>query len=191
MATLVRVEKTEFLFPMFIGEVAHVSAEITYTSKHSLEVQVKVIAENILTGKSFVAALLAFNSCSTSKGFGYKKLLHFFSCSLTFHTSTKLITVNLDVFIKFLHHKAVFIFEESNICSRFHLLPHSCLHHCGEGKRMTVIQVLRFHKQTATHTHTATDTFLATNQKYHCNMETSTAILEYLLCSHNNLFYFL
>lgn len=51
MAALVRVEKTEFVSPMFIGEVAHVSAEITYASKHSLEVQVKVVAENILTGK--------------------------------------------------------------------------------------------------------------------------------------------
>ncbi|XP_041860599.1 cytosolic acyl coenzyme A thioester hydrolase isoform X2 [Melanotaenia boesemani] len=50
LAALVRVEKTEFLFPVFIGEVVHVSAEITYTSKHSLEVQVKVMAENILTG---------------------------------------------------------------------------------------------------------------------------------------------
>lgn len=76
--------------------------------------------------------LLAFDSCSTSKSFGYNKLLHFFSCSLTFHTSTKLITLNLDVFIKFIHHKAVLIFEESNICSTFHLLPHSCLHHWQE-----------------------------------------------------------
>uniref|UniRef100_UPI003AAB34FD cytosolic acyl coenzyme A thioester hydrolase isoform X1 n=1 Tax=Centroberyx gerrardi TaxID=166262 RepID=UPI003AAB34FD len=50
MAALVRVEKTEFLSPMFIGEVAHVSAEITYASKHSVEVQVNVMAENILTG---------------------------------------------------------------------------------------------------------------------------------------------
>lgn len=52
VAALVRVEKTEFLSPVFIGEVAHVSAEITYTSKHSLEVQAKVTAENILTGDS-------------------------------------------------------------------------------------------------------------------------------------------
>ncbi|XP_029911610.1 cytosolic acyl coenzyme A thioester hydrolase isoform X2 [Myripristis murdjan] len=50
VAALVRVEKTEFLYPMFIGEVAHVSADITYASKHSVEVQVKVVAENILTG---------------------------------------------------------------------------------------------------------------------------------------------
>ncbi|KAJ4934850.1 hypothetical protein JOQ06_007631 [Pogonophryne albipinna] len=50
MAALVRVEKTEFLFPVFIGEVAHVTAEITYTSTHSLEVQVQVMSENILTG---------------------------------------------------------------------------------------------------------------------------------------------
>ncbi|XP_034029065.1 cytosolic acyl coenzyme A thioester hydrolase [Thalassophryne amazonica] len=56
VAALVRVEKTEFLCPMFIGEIAHVSAEITYTSKHSLEVQVKVIAENILTGVKKLAS---------------------------------------------------------------------------------------------------------------------------------------
>lgn len=77
----------------------------------------------------------------------------------------------------------MFFFEESNICSRSHLSPHSCLHHCREEKRMTVIQALRFHKQTATHTHFTRDTFLATNKKYHCNVET----LECLLCSHNNL----
>lgn len=50
LAALVRVEKAEFLCPMFIGEVAHACAEIIFTSEHSLEVQVKVIAENILTG---------------------------------------------------------------------------------------------------------------------------------------------
>lgn len=54
MAALVRVEKTEFVSPMFIGEVAHVSAEITFASKHSLEVHVKVVAENILTGEPLV-----------------------------------------------------------------------------------------------------------------------------------------
>ncbi|KAM9785820.1 cytosolic acyl coenzyme A thioester hydrolase [Neosynchiropus ocellatus] len=50
LAALVRVEKAEFLCPVFIGEVAHACAEIIFTSEHSLEVQVKVIAENILTG---------------------------------------------------------------------------------------------------------------------------------------------
>ncbi|XP_060787508.1 cytosolic acyl coenzyme A thioester hydrolase isoform X3 [Neoarius graeffei] len=50
VAALARVERTDFLYPMFIGEVAHVSAEITYTSKHSVEVQVNVMSENILTG---------------------------------------------------------------------------------------------------------------------------------------------
>ncbi|XP_052338896.1 cytosolic acyl coenzyme A thioester hydrolase isoform X2 [Oncorhynchus keta] len=49
-AQLARVERTDFLYPMFIGEVAHVSAEITYASKHSVEVQVHVMSENILTG---------------------------------------------------------------------------------------------------------------------------------------------
>uniref|UniRef100_A0A8D1VJQ5 palmitoyl-CoA hydrolase n=1 Tax=Sus scrofa TaxID=9823 RepID=A0A8D1VJQ5_PIG len=50
VAALARVERTDFLSPMCIGEVAHVSAEITYTSKHSVEVQVHVMSENILTG---------------------------------------------------------------------------------------------------------------------------------------------
>ncbi|KAG7227016.1 hypothetical protein INR49_022362, partial [Caranx melampygus] len=66
LAALVRVEKTEFLSPMFIGEVAHVTAEITYTSKHSLEVQVNVMAENILTGAKKLAnkAALWYVPCS-------------------------------------------------------------------------------------------------------------------------------
>lgn len=50
VAALARVERTDFLYPMFIGEVSHVSAEITYTSRHSVEVQVNVMSENILTG---------------------------------------------------------------------------------------------------------------------------------------------
>ncbi|XP_069598508.1 cytosolic acyl coenzyme A thioester hydrolase isoform X2 [Ranitomeya imitator] len=50
VAALARVERTDFLTPMCIGEVGHVSAEISYTSKHSVEVQVNVMAENILTG---------------------------------------------------------------------------------------------------------------------------------------------
>ncbi|XP_041130033.1 cytosolic acyl coenzyme A thioester hydrolase-like isoform X6 [Polyodon spathula] len=50
VAALARVERTDFLHPMLIGEVAHVSAELTYTSRHSVEVQVNVMSENILTG---------------------------------------------------------------------------------------------------------------------------------------------
>ncbi|XP_058849032.1 cytosolic acyl coenzyme A thioester hydrolase isoform X1 [Acipenser ruthenus] len=54
VAALARVERTDFLHPMLIGEVAHVSAELTYTSRHSVEVQVNVMAENILTGSKKV-----------------------------------------------------------------------------------------------------------------------------------------
>nr|XP_006124769.2 cytosolic acyl coenzyme A thioester hydrolase isoform X3 [Pelodiscus sinensis] len=54
VAALARVERTDFLSPMCIGEVAHVSAEITFTSRHSVEVQVSVLAENILTGSKRV-----------------------------------------------------------------------------------------------------------------------------------------
>ncbi|XP_048375341.1 cytosolic acyl coenzyme A thioester hydrolase isoform X2 [Sphaerodactylus townsendi] len=50
VAALARVERMDFLSPMCIGDVAHVSAEITYTSKHSVEVQVNVVSENIFTG---------------------------------------------------------------------------------------------------------------------------------------------
>ncbi|XP_006812020.1 putative cytosolic acyl coenzyme A thioester hydrolase-like [Saccoglossus kowalevskii] len=50
MTALARVERTDFLKPMFIGEVAQLHAEISYTSEHSLEVQVIVWAENILDG---------------------------------------------------------------------------------------------------------------------------------------------
>ncbi|XP_046727473.1 cytosolic acyl coenzyme A thioester hydrolase isoform X3 [Silurus meridionalis] len=50
VAALARVERTDFLYPMLIGQVAHVSAEITYTSKHSVEVQVNVVSEDILSG---------------------------------------------------------------------------------------------------------------------------------------------
>ncbi|XP_029974108.1 cytosolic acyl coenzyme A thioester hydrolase isoform X2 [Salarias fasciatus] len=66
LAVLARVEKTEFLSPMFIGEVAHVTADITYTSTHSLEVQVKVVAENILTGAKKLSnkAALWYVPCS-------------------------------------------------------------------------------------------------------------------------------
>lgn len=57
VAALARVERTDFLSPMCIGEVANVSAEITYTSRHSVEVQVNVMSENILTGGWLPAAL--------------------------------------------------------------------------------------------------------------------------------------
>lgn len=57
MAALARVERTDFLSPMCIGEVANVSAEITYTSRHSVEVQVNVMSENILTGGWLLVSL--------------------------------------------------------------------------------------------------------------------------------------
>lgn len=44
------MERTDFLLLTCISEVAHVSAEVTSTSEHSVEVQVNVISENILTG---------------------------------------------------------------------------------------------------------------------------------------------
>lgn len=56
VAALARVERTDFLSPVCIGEVANVSAEITYTSRHSVEVQVNVMSENILTGGWLPAA---------------------------------------------------------------------------------------------------------------------------------------
>ena len=50
--TLARIEKMDFSSPMFIGEIAEFYADVTFTSQHSLMVNVNVFAENILTGKS-------------------------------------------------------------------------------------------------------------------------------------------
>ncbi|KAK3741402.1 hypothetical protein QZH41_018040 [Actinostola sp. cb2023] len=49
-AALARVERTDFLQPVYIGEVVQVHAELGYASKHSLEVTVCVWAENLVTG---------------------------------------------------------------------------------------------------------------------------------------------
>ncbi|XP_061424182.1 cytosolic acyl coenzyme A thioester hydrolase isoform X1 [Lethenteron reissneri] len=54
VAALARVERTDFLSPILIGEVAHVATHITYTSKHSVEVQALVTAENLLNGSKRV-----------------------------------------------------------------------------------------------------------------------------------------
>ncbi|XP_033641976.1 cytosolic acyl coenzyme A thioester hydrolase-like isoform X1 [Asterias rubens] len=50
VAGLVRVEKTDFVQPMYIGEVAQLHAEITHTAYHSMEVQVRVWAEDVMHG---------------------------------------------------------------------------------------------------------------------------------------------
>ena len=50
LAALARVERTNFLQPMFIGEVAQVHVELGYASTHSLEVKACVWAENLITG---------------------------------------------------------------------------------------------------------------------------------------------
>lgn len=49
-AALARVERTDFLQPLYIGEVVQVHAELGFASKHSLEVKVSVWAENLVTG---------------------------------------------------------------------------------------------------------------------------------------------
>lgn len=50
LAALARVERTDFLQPMYIGEVVQVHVELGYASKHSLEVKAFVWAENLVTG---------------------------------------------------------------------------------------------------------------------------------------------
>lgn len=50
VVALAGVERTDFLSPKCIGEVARVSAEITSTSKHSVQIQVNVMSENIPRG---------------------------------------------------------------------------------------------------------------------------------------------
>ena len=64
ITALARVERTDFLQPMFIGEVAQLSADMLYTSEHSVEVAVTVVAENIITGTyasyEYVCILLGY-----------------------------------------------------------------------------------------------------------------------------------
>lgn len=50
IAALARVERTDFLQPMYIGEVAQVHVELGYASKRSLEVKASVWAESLVTG---------------------------------------------------------------------------------------------------------------------------------------------
>jgi len=49
-ALLARVERTDFVEPMFVGEVAQLHAELSYSSPKSLEVQCIVFAENVVKG---------------------------------------------------------------------------------------------------------------------------------------------
>jgi acyl-coenzyme A thioesterase 7 len=51
LAGLVRFETMTFLQPVFVGEVASVTADIIFTSESSVLVKVAVTAENFLTGK--------------------------------------------------------------------------------------------------------------------------------------------
>lgn len=57
MAALVRIEHMDFLQPMKIGEVAQLTAEIVFTSAHSILVEVMVQAEDIIAGQ------LSFKIC--------------------------------------------------------------------------------------------------------------------------------
>lgn len=50
VASLARIEKMDFIKPMRIGEVSILEAEVVFVSQHSIEVDVKVYAENIITG---------------------------------------------------------------------------------------------------------------------------------------------
>ena len=50
VTVLARMNQTDFYQPMYVGEVAHVHAAVTHTSKQSIEVSIDVWAENALTG---------------------------------------------------------------------------------------------------------------------------------------------
>ena len=50
LAVVARVEHTDFLQPMYIGELSKLQARVTFASAHSIEVTVDVWAENLITG---------------------------------------------------------------------------------------------------------------------------------------------
>jgi len=47
---LARFDEIDFIRPMHIGEIAQIEAEVSYVSQRSMEVQVKVFAENLFKG---------------------------------------------------------------------------------------------------------------------------------------------
>lgn len=51
MGVLARVEHTDFLQPMYIGDLAKLQARVTFTSPRSVEVTANVWAENLATGQ--------------------------------------------------------------------------------------------------------------------------------------------
>lgn len=51
IAVLARVEHTDFLQPMYIGELSKLQARVTFTSAHSIEITADVWAENLTTGE--------------------------------------------------------------------------------------------------------------------------------------------
>jgi len=56
------IDRLDFHHPVFIGDLVTLRASITYTGKSSMEVGVRVEAENLLTGKSrhTVSAYMTF-----------------------------------------------------------------------------------------------------------------------------------
>ena len=48
---LARVERTDFLEPVYVGELVQIHAELSYVAKRSLEVECAVYAENVFEGK--------------------------------------------------------------------------------------------------------------------------------------------
>eukprot|EP00051_Salpingoeca_urceolata_P025038 m.444769 g.444769 ORF g.444769 m.444769 type:complete len:502 (+) comp20300_c2_seq4:135-1640(+) len=50
VCALARMENMDFVRPMFIGEVAHLDAKVTFASEHSIETEVCVWAENPVSG---------------------------------------------------------------------------------------------------------------------------------------------
>lgn len=51
IAVTVAIDQLCFLHPVKLGEVVILKAQMNFVSKHSMEVHVKVIAENPITGK--------------------------------------------------------------------------------------------------------------------------------------------
>lgn len=54
-----RVENINFLKPIYIGNLVTISGRLTYVSRHTLEVELEVIAEDLPTGRQ-VQALTAY-----------------------------------------------------------------------------------------------------------------------------------
>lgn len=61
------IERTDFLVPVYEGELTEVTAEVVKTGRTSMVVQVELVAENLITGERRLCTRGVFNMVALDK----------------------------------------------------------------------------------------------------------------------------